>query len=155
MAKLEDAEIKLNIAEESFKKREYASCIRNSQLCIEIALKSLLDEIGISYERKEKDKQIFLHDVSPLLKEVFEKVQQFYETDYRRDDLRIKLARAGVILKCLTSIKDICEFGYRDLKTSAKEIFGFYFEEFAKNVKEIASQTYWLVFDIFQKLKKY
>jgi len=122
---LEDARQNLHSAEKAFKRYEYAVSLVNANMALELALKALLDRLGISYKRK--DGKGYLHDVSELIPEAYRRLEPKLE-DYDKDNIRKELARAATLHKMLTSISNICKYGFKSF-AQATEIFVSYFLE--------------------------
>ena len=143
MADITDSRKKLDLAKECLDKKDYANFILNSQMGVETALKSLLDMLGVSYKRKQKDdREAFVHDVSDSLKDAFDKLLPYY-AEYDQEYIKQRLAKAGVMLKCLLTLKDFCIYGNKNLQIAGSKIFDFSFREFAVAIDKLAGDVYW------------
>ncbi|MCC6003578.1 MAG: HEPN domain-containing protein [Thermofilum sp.] len=53
VGRIEDAGARLYAAESHLKESDYPGAMLKAQMCMELSIKALLDELGISYKTKE------------------------------------------------------------------------------------------------------
>jgi len=141
---IEDAFERVRAAESNLNSHNYAIAIQNAQEAIELALKSLLDELKVDYVEKAKGKKIYRHDVSDYLSEAFRKLEAFPNVDL--EFMRRAFADASVALKMLTSIKEFAMYGIRGLKLGSGDVLGRTFGiEIAKIfLPQVRALTHWI-----------
>ena len=148
--KMEDALARLNAAENCLKTWDYAGALLEAERCLELSAKTLLQSVGVSYAG-ERGK--IPHDVSSKIPETFEKMRPLLDprtVDY----YRIELARAAVLLRMLTSIKQQLEYGVEGL-AGIGETFGSVFsKELAEQVVALTRNTHWRIHDLLSRCKK-
>jgi len=152
---LEDAYAKLNIAKSNFKNSEYTEALLASQKCLELCIKSFLDEFKINYKPE--------HYEINLDQKVLEAFSKFIETAKRTDwDIeryRKNIAKGLVLLNMLAPVRSKFDFGIKDIKqhkilAGFKEIFDSDFRDIADKVVSLTNQIYWVFDEINPKLKK-
>jgi hypothetical protein len=122
-------------------------------MCVELSVKALLDELGISYKTREGR---IPYDVSDKVPEAFEKLKQCLQDlkEYEVKSIRVELARSAVLLRLLTSIREYLEYGVNGLAGS-KEVFEFTFaEKPAATIVEQVRNSYWRIYDLINRLEK-
>jgi len=122
MSGIEDARTRRDAAEERLKSWDYAGAIREAGKCVELSLKALLDMLSIDYTIERHGKRTILHDVSKKIPKAFEKLQPYLE-DYEITSTRLELARAMVLHRLLSSIRDYVEYPIKELEVDAKDVF--------------------------------
>lgn len=125
MSGIEDARSRIDASEELLKKMDYAGAIREAGACIELSVKALLDTLGIVYTTKQGR---IPHDVSDKVPEAFEKLKPFLE-DWQIESVKKELARAMVLLRMLTSIRNYVEYPIKQLELETKDVFDHYFSK--------------------------
>lgn len=150
--KIEDAQVRLNAAENCLKDFDYAGALRESQGCLELSVKTLLGEVGISYTT-EKGK--IPHDVSDKIPQAFEKLEPYLDLDeYNVSYFRKELARAAVLLKLLTSVKQYLDFGVESL-AGIKETFDSAFsKELAERIVGLTRSAHWRIYDLISRYER-
>ncbi len=149
--KIEDAQVRLNAAENCLKDWDYAGALLESQRCLELSVKTLLGKVGISYI-PEKGKKI-PHDVSDKIPQAFEKLSPYLD-EYNVSYFRKELARAAVLLKLLTSVKQYLEFGVESL-AGIKETFDSAFSrELAERIVGLTHGAHWRIYDLISKYER-
>ena len=129
MSGIEDARNRINASEELLKKLDCAGALREAGACIELSVKALLDMLSIDYIAKSGR---IPHDVSNKVPEAFDKLRPYLE-EWEVKNARLKLARAMVLLRLLSSIRSYVEYPIKKLEVEAKDVFHYYFsKELAK-----------------------
>lgn len=146
VARLKDAEARLGAAEKMLESGDCAGALREAQRCIELAVKALLEELGVDYKKGGK----IPHDVSDRIAEAYDRIKSALDR-YEADRARVRLARCAVLLRALTSIRGYLEYGVEDLAGS-KEIFDYYFGDLSGEIIEIARRCFWWICDLISEL---
>ena len=152
--RLEDARERLYAAKKLVEECNYAGALSEAQRCIELSVKALLEELGIEYgEIKGKKKRVKVpHDVSEFIPDAIKRVEEHLE-----EFQVIDLARAAVLLKLLTSIRNYLEYGveYRNqVLVSSKELFDRFFgEKLVSIVIPFVERSYWTIHNVLLQIK--
>jgi hypothetical protein len=121
-----------------------------AQRCIELSVKALLDKLDVEYKTKEGR---ILHDVSDKIPVAFGKIR-LYLKDYEVASTRVYLARAAVLLRFLTSIREYLELGVSDLASSKETFNSLFSETLASTVVELVRSSHWRIHDLISKMRK-
>jgi len=119
---IEDAYEKIRAAEGNLQAGSYAVAVQNTQEAIELALKALLDRLGVNYIEREEGRKKYRHDVSDYLPRALPKLRSVPNVDF--EFMRKALADASVALKMLTAIKEFATYGIRDMDLGSGDVFG-------------------------------
>ena len=139
MSGIEDARNRINASGELLKKLDCAGAIREAGACIELSVKALLDILNIEYATK---KGRIPHDVSDKIPEAFDKLRPYLE-EWEVKNARLKLARAMVLLRLLSSIRSYVEYPIKKLEVETKDVFDYYFsKELAKTLTSSVRSIY-------------
>jgi len=145
--KIEDAQGRLNAAENCLKSWDYAGALLEAERCLELSVKILLEKLGISYK---SEKRKIPHDVSDKMPAAFEKLRPSLDP-HILDYYRAELARAAVLLKLLTSIKQQLEYGVEGL-AGIKETFDSTFsKELTERIVGLTRSAHWRIYDLISK----
>jgi hypothetical protein len=148
--KIEDARASLSAAEIHLKEHNYARAMYEAQRCIELSVKALLDKLRIEYKMKEGK---IPHDVSDKIPVAFEKIKSYLE-NYEVDWYRVKLARAAVLLRSLTSIREYLEYGIYDLASSTETFNSTFAKRLASIIIELVGASHWKIYHLISKIEK-
>jgi len=148
--KIEDARERLNAAESRLKEFDYAGAMFETQRCIELSVKALLDKLNINYETKEGR---IPHDVSDKTPVTFEKLRPYLK-DYEVNPTRAELARAAVLLRFLTSIREYLEFGVSDLADSKETFNSVFSKTLASIIVESVRFSHWRIYNLISQIRK-
>jgi hypothetical protein len=148
--KIEDARASLSAAEIHLKEHNYARAMYEAQRCIELSVKALLDKLRIEYKMKEGK---IPHDVSDKIPGAFENIKPYLK-DYEANLIRVKLARAAVLLRFLTSIREYLEYGVDDLASSTETFNSTFAEKIANTIVELVRNSHWEIYHLISKIEK-
>lgn len=138
-----DAAERLSLAMRALDTEEYAVAIRESQAATERIVKSLLDGLEVPYTRKRRGgKEVIPHDVSRYVPKAYQTLRS------RLDPAEIfhtktTLARAAVLLRLLSSIKDYSDWSMKEMDLSGKELFGAAFaKDLSKTLVDLVQSSF-------------
>lgn len=150
--KIKDAEEKLSECKILLKESKYAGALLALQQCLELSVKALLDEVGISYISK-KGKPT--HDVSNKLPGAFQKIKEMLKlAKYEEERYRKGLAKAGFLLTFLTAIRNYLAYGFENL-ANIVEILGNFedVKKFTETSLSFGEESFLIIKEIISKLK--
>jgi HEPN domain-containing protein len=147
--KIEDVRASLSVAEIHLKEHNYARAMYEAQRCIELSVKALLDKLDVEYKTKEGK---IPHDVSDKIPAVFEKIKSYLE-NYDVEWYRVELARAAVLLRFLTSIREYLEYGVGDLASSTETFNSIFAEKLANTIVELVRDSHWEIYHLISKIE--
>ena len=139
MASLEDAYASYHSASKHLEGFNYAGAVREAQICVELSIKALLENLDIEYKKE--------HDIGDdVFKGVFQKAFPHLK-GYEIKQFQECLAKSRVYLKLLSSIKNFTTYTFLDVP--AKNLFD---KEFAKTMVDYAGQAYWCCVMLSKKI---
>lgn len=153
-SRIEDAEIRLEIAKQRMEKADFAGVIREAQACVELSLKALLEVLGVEYRDKRGR---YPHDVSDKIPEAFKKLEPLLRKEPYGTKFVAWKQRIGIVTmlsRILAAVRDQTTYGIQELGLSSKDIFlSFFGEKLAKVLLRYARQAYIDVHDMIQIAK--
>lgn len=143
--RIDDARERLNTAKKRLEDGNYSGAMYDSQRCIELSVKALLDKLNIDYKPT--------HNVTDKIPETFEPLKPHLK-DYEVNSTRVDLARAIVLLQFLNSIRGYLEYGIKNFANS-KEIFNSLFaEKLASVIVKLVTDTHVRIYNLIYKIKE-